>query len=66
MLLSKSMRITPTLVSATAARISGPSVVANLDQHRNLVLTNAIIQNGLTGKSCVPECNWFAVFIDNL
>nr|XP_036215065.1 uncharacterized protein LOC106620684 [Bactrocera oleae] len=48
MLLSKSMRITPTLVSATAARISGPSVVANLDQHRNLVLTNAIIQNGLT------------------
>ncbi|XP_011196032.2 uncharacterized protein LOC105221068 [Zeugodacus cucurbitae] len=48
MLLSKSMRITPTLVSATAARISGPSVVASLDQHRNLVLSLAIIQNGLT------------------
>lgn len=57
MLLSKSMRITPILVSATAARISGPSVVMSLAQHRNLVLTNAIIQNGLNGKSCLPECN---------
>ncbi|XP_054734099.1 uncharacterized protein LOC129241665 isoform X4 [Anastrepha obliqua] len=49
MLLLKSVRKAPTLVSTTTARISGPSLVASLEQHRNLILTNKVLSNGLTG-----------------
>ncbi|XP_017470602.1 PREDICTED: uncharacterized protein LOC108362221 isoform X4 [Rhagoletis zephyria] len=54
MLLSKSIRITPTLVSATAARISGPSAVAGLEQqHRNLIVTSAVMSNGLSENASI-------------
>ncbi|XP_054735452.1 uncharacterized protein LOC129242686 [Anastrepha obliqua] len=47
MLLLKSVRKAPTLVSTTTTRISGPSLAASLEQHRNLILTNKVLSNGL-------------------